>query len=286
MPVSPASFDWVRRLVEERTGNLLEDQKSYLVETRLAPIVASEGLSSVDELANALRTRPRLELERQCVEAILTHESSFFRDPHYFEELASRLLPELIARRQSVRRLTIWCAACASGQEPYSLAMVIREQFGSLLNDWHLDFVASDLARPVIEQARGGHFSQVEIQRGLSPQRLARFFRQVNDRWVIESSLRDMIRFREVNLYTDDPPLQNIDLVLLRNVLIYMNEPTRILVLQRVQRALAPDGCLVLGATETPYGLDVGLDRNAGRVPTYRRSNQNHRQSRGYEEGP
>lgn len=271
MPTSPDSFAWVRRLVEEQTGNVLDDQKTYLVETRLTPIVEAEALTSVDELVHRLRTTRQPELERQCVEAILTHESSFFRDPHYFDALATSILPELIEQRRSTRRLTIWCAACAAGQEPYSLAMLIREQFAHLLDGWELDFVASDLARPVVARARRGHFSRVEIQRGLSPQRSARFFRQENDRWVADQSLQSMIRFRELNLHTDDPPLLGIDLVLLRNVLIYMNEPTRIQVLQRVRRAIAPDGCLILGATETLFDLDVGFERSPGQIPTYRK---------------
>jgi chemotaxis protein methyltransferase CheR len=156
MPIASDSFDWVRRLVEQRAGNVLEDQKTYLVESRLTPIVAAAGLASVDELVSRLRTTHQPELERQCIEAMLTHETSFFRDSHYFEALASSFLPELIKRRHSSQHLTIWCAACAAGQEPYSLAMLIREQFADLLDDWQLDFVASDLARSVIKQSREG----------------------------------------------------------------------------------------------------------------------------------
>ncbi len=272
MPVTSASFDWVRHLVEQRAGNVLDDEKAYLVESRLAPIVESVGLASVDELVSRLRATHQPELERQCVEAMLTHETSFFRDPHYFDALASSILPELINRRLSTQRLTIWCAACAAGQEPYSLAMLIREQLADLLDGWQLDFVASDLARPVIKRSRDGHYSEVEIQRGLSPQRVSRFFHQADNRWVADESLQDMIRFREVNLVTEPPPVSRVDLVLLRNVLIYMNEPTRLHVLQKIQRVLAPDGCLMLGATETLFDLDVGFERNSGQVPTYRLS--------------
>ncbi len=272
MPTTPASFDWVRRLVEQHTGNVLEDQKAYLVDSRLVPLARSAGLANVDELVSCLRSSRQPELEQQCIEAMLTHETSFFRDSHYFEALASDILPELIERRRSSGNLTIWCAACATGQEPYSLAMLIREQFSDLLTDWRLDFVASDLARPVIRQADEGYYSEVEIQRGLSPQRATRFFHQVDNRWVADQSLCDMIRFREVNLATELPPVSRVDLVLLRNVLIYMNEPTRLQVLQKVRHVLAPDGCLMLGATETLFDLDVAFSQNSGHVPTYRPS--------------
>lgn len=272
MSTSPVSFDWIRCLVEEQAGNVLEDGKNYLVESRLAPIVESEKVDSVDELVQRMRATFRPELERRCIEAILTHESSFFRDPHYFDELATNILPQLIDRRRASRRLTIWCAASAAGQEPYSLAILLHEHFPEVIAEWHVEFVASDFARPVITQAQNGDYSDVEIQRGLSSQRIARFFRQSGNRWAADVALRGMIRFRESNLVTDEPPVPRADLILLRNVLIYMSEETRLQVVRKVRQALAPDGHLMLGATETLFDLDSGLDKSSGQIPTYVRS--------------
>lgn len=270
MSVSRAAFNWIRNLVEERSGNVLNDEKTYLVETRMAPIVESEGLTGVDALVQRLQSNRSAQLERRCLEALLIHESSFFRDPHYFEALATHILPDLIEQRRDTRRLTIWCAACATGQEPYSLAIILHERFPHLLSDWQLNFVASDLSQAAIEQARHGTYSKVEMDRGLSQTRTSRFFQCTGTRWATGDSLRRMIRFRECNLLTDQAPTTGIDIVLIRNVLIYMNDETRVRVLNKVRDAMAAHGHLMLGATESLFNVDVGFERTPGTVPTYR----------------
>lgn len=269
MKTSTAAFNWFRDLVEDQTGNVLDDQKTYLVETRLRPLVESEGLPDVNTLVERLKAKSDRDLQRRCVEALLIHESSFFRDPHYFDALADHILPGLIERQQSKQRLTIWCAACATGQEAFSLAILLHERFPKLLTDWQLDFVASDLSQPAIEQAARGSYSRVEIARGLTPERTSRFFEPSDGRWEPNESLRSVIRFREVNLLTDPVPTFGIDLVLIRNVLIYMSDSTRRTILAKVRNAMAAHGHVMLGATETLFDIDVGLVRTDSSVPTY-----------------
>jgi chemotaxis protein methyltransferase CheR len=249
MPVSTASFEWISSLLEKRAGNLLESDKTYLVEARLTPLAQATGAVNVDALVDRLRSTP--DLERQIVEAMLTHESSFFRDSDAFEALTSQILPRLIERRRDRRELTIWSAACAAGQEPYSLAMLMKEQFAGSFAGWTVRIVATDLSRPMLDQARSGSYNEIKSQRGLSPERRQRFFRQEDRAWVIREELRESIEFREINLCTDPPPLRQFDLVLLRNVLIYLTEPARQKVLARVAGCLADDGSLLLGATES-----------------------------------
>ncbi len=250
MPITPTNFDWIRRLAEERTGNVLDATKTYLVESRLAPLAESAGLPSIDAIVDSLRVTSNPELERRVVEALLTHETSFFRDPHYFNELAATILPDLLRRRQTQRRLRIWCAACSSGQEPYSLAMLLHEQLGGL-NDWSLSIIATDYSRPMLDQARRGSYSAVETQRGLSPARLTRFFQRDGSRHVVLPELKRLIEFRELNLAVDPPPLPRFDLVLIRNVLIYLSENLSREILERIHGSLAHDGHLLLGSTET-----------------------------------
>ena len=250
MPVSSTNFDWIRRLAEERTGNVLDATKTYLVETRLTPIVESLGLFSIDALVDSLRVATNLELERRVVEALLTHETSFFRDPHYFDELAVTILPDLLRRRQAQRRLTIWCAACSSGQEPYSVAMLLHELLGGL-NEWNLRIIATDYSRPMLDQARRGSYSSVEMQRGLSPARLTRYFQRDGSRYTVVPELKRLVDFRELNLAVDKPPQPRFDLVLIRNVLIYLSESLSRDILERIHDSLATDGLLLLGSTET-----------------------------------
>ncbi|MDA1232553.1 MAG: protein-glutamate O-methyltransferase CheR, partial [Planctomycetota bacterium] len=179
------------------------------------------------------------------------HETSFFRDPHYFDELTERILPRLITRRTPERRLTIWCAACATGQEPYSVAMILRERFAMQLLDWDVSLLATDLSLTALQQAQTGRYSDVEASRGLSDARLAQHFRRQQTGWQIDERLQHMVRFHQVNLTSVWPNLPPVDLVLLRNVLIYMSPATRQSILTRMQKALQPDGCLMLGSTES-----------------------------------
>jgi len=249
MAVIMDSYHWICELVEREAGNVLGEQKAYLVDARIAPVAQSLNHSSIDELVEQLQRRPDSELELKIVEAMLIHETSFFRDAHYFEELAEEVIPRLMLAKKNSRELSIWSAACATGQEPYSIAMLLQERFGTL-PDWSLRILATDLSRPMLEQARQGIFSDVDVKRGLNPQRQTRFFTKVNERWQARTGLSSAIDFRVHNLIGEDPPVGTFDIVLLRNILIYLNEEARSRVFQQVLRSLAPGGLLMLGATE------------------------------------
>nr|MBC8291205.1 protein-glutamate O-methyltransferase CheR [Planctomycetota bacterium] len=226
MAVSPTSFEWVRSLLAERAGNALPADKVYLVETRLTPIAKKAGAAGVDSLVAELRATPDFERERQIVEAMLTHESSFFRDEDTFKLLGSTLLPELIEQRQDCRKLAIWSAACAAGQEPCSVAMLIEEQFPGLA-DWEVPIVATDFSRRTLAQARTGLYTESQIQRGLTHERKQRFFREEHNRWQISEDLLNSIEYSQINLCDEPPPLPQFDLILLRNVLIYLTVEAR-----------------------------------------------------------
>ena len=269
MPVSPDNFEWIRRFIEDSTGNLLDADKCWLAETRLTPLVESDGLVSVDDLVQRLQRADHPQLMQQCIDAMLNHESSFFRDPHYFQALAADILPELFERNQNRRHLTIWSAACAAGQEACSLAILLREQFPEQCRGWQIELIATDVASSMIEQARDGRFSSVEIRRGLSDLRRQSWFRESDHAWIADASLRQQIRFAPLNLMDDHAPVQQADLILLRNVLIYMTPPTRQRVLQMIRQSLAPHGRLLLGATESLFGLDVDLELKTAAVPVY-----------------
>lgn len=189
----------------------------------------------------------------------MTHETSFFRDPHYFDELAERVLPRLIASRAKERRLAIWCAACSTGQEAFSIAMILRERFSDQLRDWQVELLATDVSSRALEQAQSGRFSDVEARRGLSEVRLAQHFRRDQFGWLIDDRLRQMVRFQRLNLLTASPESSPVDLILLRNVLIYMTPSARQTMLSRAKQSLHSDGHLMLGSTESSGGDGLAI---------------------------
>jgi chemotaxis protein methyltransferase CheR len=248
-------FDVVRKMLQERSGIVLEPGKQYLVETRLAPILRQLNLHSIGELIAQLRFQSGNGLHRQIVEAMVTTESSFFRDHHPFEGLRKVVLPDLIRRRRDERRLNIWCAASSTGQEPYSIALLIREHFPELAG-WRVSILATDLSRRVLEQAREGRFNQIEVNRGLSAALLVKYFEQHGTDWQLKPAMRAMVDFQEINLTQAWPPIQGMDLVLIRNVMIYFDVETKKVILNRLQGVLRPDGYLLLGGAETTFGLN------------------------------
>jgi chemotaxis protein methyltransferase CheR len=268
--LSDADFQWVCRLVRERAAIVLDGGKTYLVETRLAPVAQREGFATIHDLVAALRAAPFRDLHRKVVEALTTNETSFFRDPPTFDALRAKLLPELIRARSADRRLDIWCAASSTGQEPYSIALLLREHFPELAG-WVVSFVASDLNLDVLARAREGVYSQIEVNRGLPAPLLAKYFEKRGASWQIRDDVRRMIQFTHVNLAEAWPPLPPADLVFLRNVLIYFDLPTRRQVFQRLRSVLRADGHLVLGGTETTINVDDSWERRVvDRVPFYR----------------
>ncbi len=260
MPLTLAELGVVRALVLERSAIVLDDDKAYLVESRLLPLARREGLESVSSLVARLAGGANGPLARQVVEAMTTNETSFFRDGRPFETLRRTVLPDLVARRGPERALRIWCAACSSGQEPYSIAMLLREH-ACVPPDWDVRLLASDLSTAMLERTRQGRYNQIEVNRGLPAAFLIKYFERRGLDWQIRDDLRSALELRELNLIGDWPALPALDVVFLRNVLIYFDVPTKKRILARVRQALRPDGYLFLGGAETTLNLDDGYER-------------------------
>ena len=252
--MSPAEFTYLRKLLKERSGLMLSAEKQYLLESRLLPIARRIGMSGLSELTQKLRAPGAERLIVEVVEAMTTNESLFFRDKIPFEHFRDTMLPALMAARTSQRRLRIWCAAASTGQEPYSLAMLLREM-GPSIAGWRIDILATDLSTDVLEKAKAGTYSHFEVQRGLPIALLVKYFKQVDEAWQIAPDIRAMVQYRPLNLLRDFSNLGSFDVVFCRNVLIYFDQDTKIDVLDRLAQVTAPDGYLTLGAAETVVGL-------------------------------
>ena len=256
MTIAAADFAYVRDLVQRRSAVFLDDGKEYLVESRLLPIAQASGEGTLDRLVARLRGSPDGPLHTQVVEAMMTNETSWFRDHHPYHALESVILPDLLARRATQRRLTAWSAAAASGQEAYSIAMVLHER---LVGDpsWHLCVLATDLSEEMVRRTRAGRYSQLEVNRGLPAARLVRHFTRAGTEWQVNEPLRRLVDARQLNLAAPFPPLPPVDVLFLRNVLIYFQEETRRQIFDRVRKVLRPDGYLVLGSAETALTVDA-----------------------------
>jgi len=257
MTPSAESMKYLRDLVHRRSAIVIEADKDYLLESRLNPVARSNAMASIDELVKAVRANESSPLAHSVIEAMTTNETSFFRDAHPFEALKTRILPDLIALRAASRTLRIWCAAASTGQEPYSIAIAIREAFPALAN-WNVQIIATDLNATVLARARSGIFKQLEVNRGLPAPLLIKYFTRVGSDWQINQDIRSMVSFQELNLLDRWPLLTAQDIVFIRNVLIYFDVPTKRDLLGRVRRALRPDGFLILGGAETTMNLDDG----------------------------
>lgn len=270
MTISPGDFGFIRDLVRQRAAIVVEEGKEYLVESRLSTLARDEGFGSLDELIGQLRGGPPNSLHRKAVEAMTTNETTFFRDVHPFEALRATILPDLISRKASRRQLSIWCAGCSSGQEPYTIAMLIREHFPALAG-WEVRLLATDLSVEVLGQARRGSYSQLEVNRGLPASYLVKYFTKQDLRWQLSPEIRGMVEFRELNLLDSWSGLPNMDLVFVRNVLIYFDVNTKKSILARIRGLLEPEGHLFLGGAETTLHLDDAYERVLlGRAATYR----------------
>jgi chemotaxis protein methyltransferase CheR len=262
-------FEYIAQLVHRRSAIVLEAGKEYLAESRLEPVAREHGLASVGELVNHMRTG-KLDLSDAVVDAMTTNETSFFRDAHPFNALRDSVLPELIEARKVARSITVWCGATSSGQEPYSLAMLIREHFPEL-NSWNVRIIATDISPSMLERTRQGRYSQLEVNRGLPAKMLVKYFTRDGMHWVVTDDLRRMISTQFLNLNERWPVLPPFDLILLRNVLIYFDVPTKQQILAKVRQQLRPDGLLLLGGAETTMNLDANFERIPhGRSTWYR----------------
>jgi chemotaxis protein methyltransferase CheR len=252
--VNPADFDFIARFLQQRSGLTLVGDKAYLLDSRLMPVAQRYKLASVAALIGALRMGGNLALETDVVEAMATHETFFFRDRTPFDLFSEVMLPALLKARQGERTLRIWSAACSSGQEPYSLAMLLKEKQPQL-SGWRIDIVATDLSGPVIAQAKAASYTQFEVQRGLPVHLLVKYFEQKGDRWTLKPEITSCVQFRTLNLLRDFSALGKFDIVFCRNVLIYLNDKDKADVLGRVANVLRPDGYMLMGAAETVVGL-------------------------------
>jgi chemotaxis protein methyltransferase CheR len=252
--VTPPDYDFLRALLKKRSGLVLSDEKQYLVESRLMPLARKAGLSNLGELVQKLKGPNAEMLTVEVVEAMTTNESFFFRDKTPFEHFRDLVMPRLMAARARERRIRIWCAAAAAGQEPYSLAMALKEM-GHHAADFRIEILATDISTEILEKAKAGIYSQFEVQRGLPIQFLVKYFAKVGETWQISHDIRAMVQFRPLNLLRPFSNLGTFDLIFCRNVLIYFDQQTKIDVLARLAEVTAHDGYLSLGAAETVIGL-------------------------------
>jgi chemotaxis protein methyltransferase CheR len=257
--IDDVAFNFVRQLVRDRAAIVLEDGKQYLVDNRLSMLARREGMESAQEVIDRLRSTPDRALQRKVVEAMATTETLFFRDGKPYDALRNTILPELQRARAAERKLQIWSGACSSGQEPYSVCMLVREYFPAFAT-WDLRVVATDISTEMLERSRAGRYNQLEISRGLPTAFLAKYFERVDLEWQIRSDLRRMIEFRELNLAGPWGALPAADLVLLRNVLIYFDVEIKRAVLAKIRKVLRPGGFLMLGTAETTVNLDDAFE--------------------------
>ncbi len=269
MDVSELDLQYLCDLVRTRSAIVLETNKAYLFKARLEPLARAKGLGGIAGLVGALR-QPGASpaLANDVVDAMTTNETSFFRDLHPFETLREKVLPELIARRAATRRLNFWCAASSSGQEPYTVAMLLQEHFPEL-QSWQVCFVATDISPSMLERCRSGIYSQLEVNRGLPITYLVKYFEKQGNDWQFKEHIRRSIDFQPMNLIQPWPSLPKMDLVFMRNVLIYFDMDTKREILRRVSGLMQPDAALFLGTAETTLNIDESFHRVVHNSTTY-----------------
>jgi len=250
--VTPSDYEYLRRLLKERSGLDLSADKQYLVESRLVPLARKAGLPGIGELVQKMKGGAEA-LTAEVVEAMTTNETFFFRDKIPFDHLKEAVLPALAQARAARRSLRIWCAASSTGQEPYSIAMIAKEM--AALSGWRVEIVATDLSQEVLEKSKVGIYSQFEVQRGLPIQMLVKYFKQNGDLWQLNPDIRAMVQHRQLNLLQDFSQLGRFDVIFCRNVLIYFDQDTKASILERLSKCLEPDGVLALGAAESVVGI-------------------------------
>jgi len=249
------SLAYLREMVLSELGIVLDEGKDYLIESRLGPIARRENLGGIDGLATTLRAGKSAELKRSVLDAMTTNETTFLRDVTPFEVLEQSVIPKLIEARRAKRKLRIWYAASSYGQEPYSVSMILHDQFPEL-KTWQLEQVGTDICRNALERARAGRYSQLEVNRGLPAKLLVKHFKKEGQDWQLSDSIRKMVKFDELNLIGRWPPMGTFDIVFIRNVLIYFDVETKRQVFNKIHDLLAPDGYMFLGAAESTINID------------------------------
>jgi len=266
--VTPLDYEFLRKLLRERSGLDLSSDKQYLVESRLIPLARRHGLGGIPELVQKIKSGSEA-LTAEAVEAMTTNETFFFRDKIPFDHLKEAVLPALVQARAARRALRIWCAASSTGQEPYSIAMCLKEA-SHLFAGWRTEIVATDLSQEVLEKSKAGIYSQFEVQRGLPIQLLVKYFTQNGELWQLKSEIRGMVQHRQLNLLQDFSHLGTFDVIFCRNVLIYFDQATKANIFERIGRMLEPDGVLALGAAESVVGITSAFKPYPERRGLYR----------------
>lgn len=252
--MKPEDFDFIANFLKTRSGLVLTKDKTYLLESRLMPVARKRGLKGLEELVQGLRVGRDDTLMRDVTEAMTTNESFFFRDQKPFDQFRDMVLPSLLQSRAAKKSFRIWSAASSSGQEAYSLSMLLKEQ-GAKLAGWKVEIVGTDISTEMLAKAKAGVYSQFEVQRGLPIQMLVKYFKKNGDVWQIDDTLRAMVQFKEFNLLADPKALGQFDVVFCRNVLIYFDQPTKSKILDGMSRIMPDDGVLYLGGAETVLGI-------------------------------
>jgi chemotaxis protein methyltransferase CheR len=267
--VTPLDYEFLRKLLKERSGLDLSADKQYLVESRLVPLARKAGLGGITELALKMKAGGAEALIAEVVEAMTTNETFFFRDKTPFDHLKDTMLPALLQARSARRSLRIWCAAASTGQEPYSIAMCLKG-LGAAVAGWRIDIIGTDLSQGVLEKSKAGIFSQFEVQRGLPIQLLVKHFTQVGDMWQINADIRSMVQYRQLNLLQDFGHLGAFDIIFCRNVLIYFDQDTKANIFERLSKVVESDGFMVLGAAESVVGISDAFKPYPDRRGLYR----------------
>ena len=266
--MTPLDYEFLRKFLKERSGLDLSADKQYLVESRLIPLARRAGLPGIAEIVQKMKGGSEA-LISDVVEAMTTNETFFFRDKLPFDHLRETILPMMLQARASRRSLRIWCAASSTGQEPYSIAMCLKE-ISSALAGWRIEILATDLSQDVLEKSKAGIFSQFEVQRGLPIQMLVKYFTQVGELWQLNADIRAMVQHRQLNLLQDFSHLGTFDVIFCRNVLIYFDQDTKAGIFDRLVRVIEPDGVLTLGAAESVVGISDAFKPYPERRGLYR----------------
>jgi chemotaxis protein methyltransferase CheR len=267
--LTQGQFSALSGLLKNETAVVLETGKEYLVESRLTGIAREEGFTSLSEMIDAVLTRSNLCLTKKVLLALTTNETSFFRDVAAFELFKTTAMVDLIRKRAHTKALTIWSAACSTGQEPYSIALSIKENFPELEN-WNVRILASDLNSKILKNAEEGSYTSLEVNRGLPIQLLVKHFSQNGDRYQLSADIRKRVSFFEQNLIASWPTTP-VDILFMRNVLIYFDTETKRQIFEKIKTALVPDGYLFLGVAETPYRIVEGFTKVTGSTNIYRK---------------
>ncbi|MEQ8584875.1 MAG: protein-glutamate O-methyltransferase CheR [Thalassobaculaceae bacterium] len=252
--MNQADFEHFIGFLKTKAGIVITAEKAYLVENRLSPVARKHGIGNANEVLAKLRQAPSAALVNDVLDAMTTNETLFFRDQRPFDQFRDKVIPELLQRNAASKRIRIWCAACSSGQEPYSLAMLFNE-LGPKVADWRLEIVATDISKTILDRARKAEYSQFEVQRGLPITMLVKYFEQKGESWALKQDIKSKVQFREFNLLDSPRSLGQFDVVFCRNVLIYFDHQTKADILARIAGVMPANGHLFLGGAETVLGV-------------------------------